>query len=125
MADAPHEILGIRNFLATSRVRRAAIVHELVEILGPDWESAALVGEQGMCCLHYAPLDSQFVLVPGGEYRMGFRNDDREAFARVADLTEERTRDLERYLLEHCRPVHPVRVAPHLFGRITCRRLKC
>jgi hypothetical protein len=70
MADAPHEILEIRNFLATSRVRRAAIVHELVEILGPDWEGAEPVGQQGMCSLRYAPLDSDFVLVPGGEYRL-------------------------------------------------------
>jgi hypothetical protein len=67
--------------------------------------------------VRHAPLDLVFVVVPGGRFQMGFREDDRAAVARVMDIDDPWVAGFLKECEEHARPVHEVAVRPHLFAQ--------
>jgi formylglycine-generating enzyme required for sulfatase activity len=115
MANYPPELNDIAQFLATSSERREVIGRETAAALGDDWSPAGLVGAKKLCAVRYAPLDLIFVVVPGGRFEMGFREDDRAEVARVMDITDQFVIEFLSECEKDARPVREVAVRPHLF----------
>ena len=114
MARYPAELLENDQFLAASGERREAIGRETAAALGDGWSAAGRVGEKQLCAVRYAPLDLVFVVVPGGRFEMGFREDDRAAVARVMDIADPFVVEFLMDREKDARPVREVAVRPFL-----------
>jgi len=115
MSRFPVELMDLDTFLATSSERREDIGRKTTAALGEDWSPTGLVGAKKLCAVRYAPLDLVFVVVPGGRFEMGFREDDRAAVARVMDIADPWVVDFLSECEKDARPVRKVAVRPYLF----------
>jgi formylglycine-generating enzyme required for sulfatase activity len=117
MVSCPAELMEIDRFLAASSERREAVGREIAAALGEGWSPADRVGPKGLCAVRHAVLDLVFVVVPGGRFQMGFREDDRAAIARHVGTADPMAESIVKMCEKNARPVHEVEVRPHLFAR--------
>jgi len=114
MACYSAEVSEIARFHAASCERREAIGRETAAALGDGWSTAGLVGAKKLCAVRYAPLDLVFVVVPGGRFEMGFREDDRAAVGQVMDLADPFVVEFLEACEKDARPLREVAVRPFL-----------
>ena len=117
MSVLPSELMQLDRFLDATPERRDAIGREVAASLGDGWAAEGLVGDKQLCSVRHTPLDLVFVVVPGGEFEMGYRDDDREAAGRVMDLEDPFVAEFLEACEKDARPVRTVAVRPHLFGQ--------
>ena len=115
--QVPPELHDLDRFRSTSMAQRQDISRGLAASLGSDWEPARLVGSAELCCLLHRPLNLEFVVVPGGRFRMGLRDDDLEEIEKHLDLDDSEVKAFLDLVRQDASPVREVRVLPHMFAR--------
>lgn len=124
--QVPPELHDLDRFRSTSMAQRQDISRGLAASLGSEWEPASLVGSAELCCLLYRPLGLEFVVVPGGRFRMGLRDDDLEEIEKHLDLDDPEVEAFLDLVRQDASPVREVQVLPHLFARrlLTTQQVK-
>lgn len=107
------------------------VVGEVVAALGADYEAAGLAGARRLGSVRHVPTAYEFLIVPGGSFAMGIREEEEQAILAVLftlggfpnAANDERTgweatlRREVHAIAKTARPVHEVRVPAFLCGR--------